>query len=160
MKFMILVKSNPDLEARLDAMSEAQMKNSMAAMEVFNDELKKAGVLKDCDGLRLTREAKRVRFDGDARTVADGPFTGDLVAGYWLWELPSTDDADMPGFSVFTRRDGSIRHFWSGEMGGGTADPGQDPRGAPDLMPLWTILDNTPEGRGADWYPSLNYGPP
>lgn len=93
MKFMILVKSNADLESRLDAMSEAKMKDSMAAMEVFNDELKKAGVLKDCDGLRLTREAKRVRFDGDARTVADGPFTGDLVAGYWLWELPSIEDA-------------------------------------------------------------------
>jgi hypothetical protein len=93
MKFMILVKSNPDLESRLDAMSGVQMKDSMAAMEVFNDELRKAGVLKDCDGLRLTREAKRVRFDGAARTVVDGPFTGDLVAGYWLWELPSIDDA-------------------------------------------------------------------
>jgi hypothetical protein len=93
MKFMILVKSNPDIESRLDAMSEAQMKDSMAAMEVFNVELRKAGVLKDCDGLRLTREAKRVRFDDAARTVVDGPFTGDLVAGYWLWELPSMEDA-------------------------------------------------------------------
>lgn len=93
MKFMILVKSNPDLEARLAAMSDPQMKDSMAAMEVFNDELKKAGVLKDCDGLRLSREGKRVRFDGTARTVIDGPFTGDLVAGYWLWELPSIEDA-------------------------------------------------------------------
>ena len=93
MKFMILVKSNPDLEAHLQAMSDAQMKDSMAAMEVFNDELRKAGVLKDCDGLRLSREGKRVRFDGTARTVVDGPFTGDLVAGYWLWELPSIEDA-------------------------------------------------------------------
>jgi len=65
----------------------------------------------------------------------------------------------MPGFNVFTRRDGSIRPFWSGEMGGSTADPGQDARGAPELMPLWTILDSTPEGRGVDWYPSLSYGP-
>ena len=56
----------------------------------------------------------------------------------------------------FTRRDSSIRHFWSGEMGDSTADPEQDSRGAPDLMPLWTILDNTPEGRGCDWYPSLS----
>ena len=79
----------------------------------------------------------------------DGDFTRDYV---------SADDADMPGFNVFTRRDGSIRHFWSGEMGGNTADPGQDSRGAPDLMPLWTILDNTPEGRGGDWYPQLEYG--
>ncbi len=55
MKFMILVKSNPDLEARSDAMSESQIKDSMATMEVFNEELKKAGVLKDRDGLRLSR---------------------------------------------------------------------------------------------------------
>ena len=61
-------------------------------------------------------------------------------------------------FNVFTRRDGTIRHFWSGEMGFETADPGQDPRGAPDLMPIWTILDSTPEGRGTDWYPKLEYG--
>jgi predicted dithiol-disulfide oxidoreductase (DUF899 family) len=58
---------------------------------------------------------------------------------------------------VFTRRNGSIRHFWSGEMGFETADPSQDPRGAPDLMPLWTVLDCTPEGRGTDWYPKLDY---
>jgi hypothetical protein len=93
MKFMILVKSNPDLEARLEAMSDSQMKDSMAEMEIFNEELKKAGVLKDCDGLSLTREGKRVRFDGTARTVIDGPFSGDLVAGYWLWELPSVEEA-------------------------------------------------------------------
>lgn len=67
------------------------------------------------------------------------------------------DGSDIPGFNVFTRRDGSIRHFWSGEMGMETADPGQDPRGAPDIMPLWTILDSTPEGRGSDWYPKLQY---
>jgi len=68
------------------------------------------------------------------------------------------DGSDIPGFNVFTRRDGKIRHFWSGEMGFEQADPGQDPRGAPDLMPLWTILDNVPEGRGTDWYPKLDYG--
>lgn len=93
MKFMILVKSNPDLEARLEAMSDGEMKDSMAAMEVFNEELRKAGVLKDCDGLRLSREGKRVRFDSKTRTVIDGPFMGDLVAGYWLWELPSIEEA-------------------------------------------------------------------
>jgi predicted dithiol-disulfide oxidoreductase (DUF899 family) len=69
----------------------------------------------------------------------------------------SAEDADAPAYNVFTRKDGKIRHFWSGEMFGGTADPGQDPRGAPDLDPLWTILDTTPEGRGTDWYPQLEY---
>ncbi|HKE96460.1 MAG TPA: DUF899 family protein [Povalibacter sp.] len=67
------------------------------------------------------------------------------------------DGGDDAGYHVFTRRDGRIRHFWSGEMSGKTADPGQDPRGAPDLMPIWTILDTTPEGRGTDWYPKLDY---
>ena len=93
MKFMILVKSTPDLEARIAAMSEAQMAGQMAAMQVFNDALVKAGVMKDCDGLRPTREGRRVRFDGASRTVVDGPFDGDLVAGYWIWELSSIDEA-------------------------------------------------------------------
>jgi predicted dithiol-disulfide oxidoreductase (DUF899 family) len=67
------------------------------------------------------------------------------------------DGGDDAAFNVFTRRDGTIRLFWGGEMGFETADPGQDPRGAPDLMPLWTILDCTPEGRKPDWYPKLDY---
>jgi predicted dithiol-disulfide oxidoreductase (DUF899 family) len=67
------------------------------------------------------------------------------------------DGSDIPALHVFTRRDGGIRHFWSGEMGSVAADPGQDPRGAPDPMPLWTVLDMTPEGRGKDWYPKLDY---
>jgi predicted dithiol-disulfide oxidoreductase (DUF899 family) len=79
------------------------------------------------------------------------------ISGDYTRDYVSADDADIPAFNVFTRRDGAIRHFWSGEMGPETADPGQDPRGAPDLMPLWTILDSTPEGRGTDWYPKLNY---
>jgi predicted dithiol-disulfide oxidoreductase (DUF899 family) len=64
---------------------------------------------------------------------------------------------DSAAVNVFTRRDGVIRHFWAGEMGFEQADPGQDPRGAPDLMPIWTVLDCTPEGRRSDWYPSLEY---
>lgn len=69
------------------------------------------------------------------------------------------DGIDTAAFTVFTRKDGVIRHFWGGEMGFETADPGQDPRGAPDLMPLWTILDSTPEGRPAKWFPKLTYPP-
>jgi len=81
--------------------------------------------------------------------------SGDFSRDYRAVRPDGGDDA---GYHVFTRRDGTIRHFWSGEMGGETADAGQDPRGAPDLMPIWTILDTTPEGRGVDWYPSLQYG--
>jgi predicted dithiol-disulfide oxidoreductase (DUF899 family) len=69
----------------------------------------------------------------------------------------SADDGDVPGLTVFTRDDGTVRHFWSGEMSGEMADPEQDPRGAPDLDPLWTIFDLTPSGRGATWYPKLEY---
>ena len=79
---------------------------------------------------------------------------GEFSRDYHALTPEGGDDA---AFSVFTRRDGTIRHFWSGEMGFDTADPGQDPRGAPDLMPIWTILDSTPEGRGTDWYPKLQY---
>jgi predicted dithiol-disulfide oxidoreductase (DUF899 family) len=78
----------------------------------------------------------------------DGDFTRAYV---------SAEDADMPALNVFTRRDGKIRHFWSAEMSMDMADPGQDPRGAPDPDPLWMILDCTPEGRGSDWYPKLDY---
>ena len=67
------------------------------------------------------------------------------------------DGSEVPALNVFTRRDGTIRHFWSAEMTQSTADPGQDPRGAPDPAPLWMVLDCTPEGRGMDWYPALEY---
>lgn len=82
----------------------------------------------------------------------------DLTGAYsrdYFGLLP--DGSDIPALNVFTRRAGTVRHFWSGEMTGQTADPGQDPRGAPDPAPLWTVLDMTPEGRGRDWYPSLDY---
>ena len=68
-------------------------------------------------------------------------------------------DGSEGGFlNVFTRRDGTIRHFWSTEMTPSTADPGQDQRGAVETYaPLWHVLDSTPEGRARDWYPSLDY---
>jgi len=69
----------------------------------------------------------------------------------------SADDGDVPGLNIFTRSEGTVRHFWSGEMSGEMADPGQGPRGAADVDPLWTILDLTPAGRDASWYPKLEY---
>ena len=72
-----------------------------------------------------------------------GDFTRDYV---------SAEDADVPGYTVFTRRDGTIRHFWSGEMSGAMADPGQDPRGAPDPDPsvssCWTPRPRAGERTG------------
>src|SRR5207249_11516021 len=73
-------------------------------------------------------------------------------------EDPNGDDNAT--FNVFVRSGGTLRHLWGDEMGLQTADPGQDPRGAPDPMPLWTVLDMTPGGRGTDWYPKLEYGIP
>jgi predicted dithiol-disulfide oxidoreductase (DUF899 family) len=67
------------------------------------------------------------------------------------------DGTEVSDINVFTRRDGKIRHFWAGEMTGATADPGQDPRGAPDQAPLWNVLDLTPRGRPPKWYPKLEY---
>ena len=78
----------------------------------------------------------------------DGQFTRDYV---------SADDADMPAYNVFTRRDGTIRHFWSEEIGFDMADPGQDPRSAVEMDSMWLLLDTTPNGRGGDWHPSLKY---
>lgn len=66
-------------------------------------------------------------------------------------------EGDAASINVFAKRDGRIIHTWGDEMGPESADPGQDARGAPDLMPIWTVLDLTPEGRGADWYPKLSY---
>ena len=96
---------------------------------------------------------KKERGWGDLKLYSDT--TGEFSRDYHALTPEGGDDA---AFNVFTRRDGTIRHFWAGEMGFATADPGQDPRGAPDLMPIWTILDSTPEGRGTDWYPKLEYG--
>ena len=67
------------------------------------------------------------------------------------------DGTDTAAENVFTRRDGTIRHFWGAELGFESADPGKDPATEPDLMMLWNVLDWTPEGRGTDWYPKITY---
>ena len=67
------------------------------------------------------------------------------------------DGTDTAAIQVFTRRDGTIRHFWSAELGFESADPGKDPTTEPDLMVLWNVLDWTPNGRGTDWYPKITY---
>jgi predicted dithiol-disulfide oxidoreductase (DUF899 family) len=101
---------------------------------------------------------ERLQAFAQQRGWRDLPLYSDLTGDYSRDYHAITDEGgDDAAFHVFTRRDGIVRHFWAGEMGMETTDPGQDPRGAPDLMPLWTVLDSTPEGRAPDWYPSLRY---
>jgi predicted dithiol-disulfide oxidoreductase (DUF899 family) len=78
-------------------------------------------------------------------------------AGDYTRDYVSADDADMPAYNVFTRRDGVIRLFWGEEITEEMADPGQDPRGAVEMDPLWLLLDTVPGGRGTDWRPQLAY---
>lgn len=68
-----------------------------------------------------------------------------------------TDDGEGAAVTVWRRKGDEVRLFWAAEGGAETADPGFDPHLAPDPTPLWNILDWTPEGRGTDWYPSLDY---
>jgi len=87
---MVFVKATPESEA--DVMPTTELLSDMGK---FNEELIKAGILIDAAGLQGSAHGKRVRFSGSKRTVIDGPFaeTKELVAGYWVWELPSLEDA-------------------------------------------------------------------
>jgi predicted dithiol-disulfide oxidoreductase (DUF899 family) len=67
------------------------------------------------------------------------------------------DGNEYPALVVFKRDGDTVRLFWASEMTKDMADPGQDPRDAPDIAALWSVLDLTPEGRGTDWYPKLQY---
>lgn len=71
--------------------------------------------------------------------------------------LLNPDGTENPALVVYRRKGDKVRLFWSSAMKLEMADPGQDPRDAPDIASLWNILDLTPEGRGTDWYPKLKY---
>ena len=71
--------------------------------------------------------------------------------------LLAPDGGESPALVVFRRDGDQVRLFWSSGMTKEMADPGQDPRDAPDIAALWSVLDLTPEGRGTDWYPKLQY---
>jgi hypothetical protein len=90
MKVVVFVKATEDSEA--GAMPTTEL---LVAMGKYNEELVAAGIMKGGDGLKPSSQAKRVAFDGDSRTVIDGPFaeTRELVAGYWLWEVKDMDEA-------------------------------------------------------------------
>ena len=90
MRFMIIVKASKDSEAGV--MPSEQLLTDMGK---FNEELVQAGVMLAGDGLHPTSKGTRVIFSGNKRTVIDGPFaeTKELIAGYWLWQVKSKDEA-------------------------------------------------------------------
>ena len=90
MRVMVLVKATADSEA--GKMPSADL---IQAMGDYNRDLFEAGIMQGGDGLKPSSEGKRVVFDGDRRTVVDGPFAavGELVAGFWLWEVEDMDEA-------------------------------------------------------------------
>lgn len=90
MRVMVLVKASPETEA-----GKMPAREILDAMGRYNEELFKAGILLAGDGLHPSRKGVRVRFEGGRRTVMDGPFaeTRELVAGYWLWQVRSLEEA-------------------------------------------------------------------
>ena len=93
MRVMVIIKADKDSEAGIQ--STQQTREMFAAMGKFNEELVKAGVVVAMDGLQPSSKGKRVKFSGQERTVTDGPFTEtkELVAGFWLWQVRSMDEA-------------------------------------------------------------------
>ena len=115
MRVLVLVKATEESEKGFVLTPE--MKASMEEMGRFNDELRKAGILRAADGLKPSSQGKRVAFDGPGRNVSDGPFPNprDLVCGFWLWDVKDMDEAvawvkrcpnpnPMPGTSVIEVR--------------------------------------------------------
>jgi len=93
MRVMVLVKATEDSEKGFSRTPETMA--MMEAMGRFNDELRDAGILVTADGLTESARGKRVAFDGEKRTVIDGPFAQprELVAGFWLWTVKDMDEA-------------------------------------------------------------------
>jgi hypothetical protein len=90
MRFMVIVKASPESEA-----GQLPSREILEKMGQYNEELVKAGVMLAGDGLRPSSKGARVKFEGGKTTVTDGPFaeTKELVAGFWIWQCKSQDEA-------------------------------------------------------------------
>jgi hypothetical protein len=90
MRVMVFVKATADSEKGTPPSA-----GLLGAMGKFNEELMKAGIMREAAGLKPTSQAKRVAFDGTERKVIDGPFaaTSELVAGFWIWDVKDMDEA-------------------------------------------------------------------
>jgi hypothetical protein len=87
---MVMVKANEDTEAGVMPTTE-----ELASMGAYNEELVKAGIMLDGEGLHPSSKGARIQFSGDQRNVVDGPFaeTKELIAGYWIWQVRDWDEA-------------------------------------------------------------------
>ena len=121
MRVMVIVKATKESEAENNPFDLEGAAEMFAAMGRFNEELIQAGLMLAGDGLKPSRFGKRIHFDGNRRSVTDGPFaeTKELVAGYWIWQVRSLEEAvewarrcpnPMPGPS-----DLEIRPLWEAE---------------------------------------------
>ncbi len=90
MRVMVIVKANKDSEAGILPSAEI-----LTAMGKYNEQLVKAGVMLAGEGLQSSAKGKRVKFNGGKHTITDGPFaeTKELIAGFWLWQVRSMDEA-------------------------------------------------------------------
>ncbi|HEV7918420.1 MAG TPA: YciI family protein [Solirubrobacterales bacterium] len=110
---MVLVKANADSEAGV-----MPKEHELGSMGAFNKQLAEAGVMKAGEGLHPTSKGVRVRFDGDDTTVIDGPFseTKELLAGFWIWEVDSLEDAvEWLKRAPFREGDVEIRQIFEAE---------------------------------------------
>ena len=121
MRVMVIVKATAESEAASDPFKMKGAEEMFAAMGKYNDELIAAGIMLAGDGLKPSKFGKRIHFDGTKRAVTDGPFaeTKELVAGYWIWQVRTLEEAvewakrcpnPMPGPS-----DLEIRPLWESE---------------------------------------------
>jgi hypothetical protein len=121
MRVMVIVKATRESEAENSPLEMEGATEMFEAMGKYNEELVKAGIMVSGDGLKPSKFGKRIHFSGTKRSVTDGPFTEtkELVAGFWVWQVHSMDEAvewakrcpnPMPGPS-----DLEIRPIWEAE---------------------------------------------
>ena len=125
MRFMILVKATKNSEAGV--LPDEKL---LTAMGKYNEELANAGVLLSAEGLQPSSKGARIRFSGDKRTVIDGPFaeTKELIAGFWLWQVKSKEEAiewvkRCPNPSPGMESEIEIRQVFEAEDFGGEFTP-------------------------------------
>src|SRR3989475_5485416 len=113
MRFMVIVKANKDSEAGV-----LPDQKILTEMGKFNEQLLKAGIMLAGEGLQASSKGARVRFEGAKRTVIDGPFTEtkELVAGFWLWQVKSKEEAiEWVKRAPFREGEGEIRQVFEAE---------------------------------------------